>query len=69
MGRISLLAISGLLFWWSGELVLLLLAAGFLWQLFRKQIPATGAFAVQLYYAALMSALAWLLHSMPLVKP
>ena len=36
MGRISLLVFSGLLFWWSGEMVLLLLAAGFAWQLYRK---------------------------------
>jgi Zn-dependent protease len=69
MGRISLLAISGLLFWWSGELVLLLLAVGFAWQLFRKRIPAGGTVAVQLYFAALLAALAWLLHATPLVKP
>lgn len=66
LGRISLLAISALLFWWSGQLVLLLLVAGFAWQLFRKPIPAAGALAVQLYFAALLATLAWLLHATPL---
>ncbi len=68
LGRISLLAVSALLFWWSGQLVLLLLAAGFAWQLFRKPIPAAGAFAVQIYFAALLAALAWLLHATPLPR-
>jgi Zn-dependent protease len=68
LGRISLLAVSVLLFWWSGQLVLLLLAAGFAWQLFRKPIPAAGAFAVQIYFAALLAALAWLLHATPLPR-
>jgi Zn-dependent protease len=69
MGRISLLIFSALLFWWSGEIVLLLLAAGFLWQLFRKPIPTDGSVAVQLYFAALLAALAWLLHATPIVRP
>jgi hypothetical protein len=68
LGRISLLAISALLFWWSGQLVLLLLAAGFAWQLFRKPTPATGAFTVQLYFAAMLAALAWLLHATPIAR-
>jgi Zn-dependent protease len=65
-GRASLLVFSCLLFWWSGEVALLLLAAGFAWQLFRKQCPAEGSVTVQLYYAGLLAALAWLLHAMPL---
>jgi Zn-dependent protease len=69
MGRLSLLVFSGLLFWWSGELVLLMLGAGFLWQLYRKQIPSDGSVAVQLYFAGVLGALAWLLHAMPLVRP
>jgi Zn-dependent protease len=68
-GRIGLLAISGLLFWWSGEVVLLMLAAGFVWQLFRKQIPREGAMPVQLYFAAVLASLAWLLHATPLARP
>ena len=68
MGRISLLAFSLLLYWWSGELVLLLVAAGFVWQLYRKQIPADGSVAVQLYFAAVLVALTWLLHATPLTR-
>jgi hypothetical protein len=49
--------------------VLLLLAVGFAWQLFRKPIPAAGTFAVQLYFAVLVAALAWLLHATPMVRP
>jgi Zn-dependent protease len=64
-GRVGLLAVSALLFWWSGQAVLLLLAAGFAWQLFRKRFPAEGAISVQLYYVAVVVALAWVLHAMP----
>ena len=67
-GRLSLLAFSVLLFWWSGQGTLLLLAAGFAWQLYRKPIPASGSVPVQLYYATLMAALAWLLHATPLAR-
>ena len=69
MGRLSLLVVSLLLWRWSGELVLLLLAAGFAWQLFRKRIPASGALGVQLYFAALLASLAWLLHATPMANP
>jgi len=68
MGRISLLAFSVLLYWWSGEMTLLLLAAGFVWQLFRKAIPTDGSVTVQLYFAGLLAVLAWLLHAMPLTR-
>jgi len=68
MGRLSLLVFSALLFWWSGQVVLLLLAAGFAWQLYRKQIPDDGSVAVQLYFAALLAALAGLLHATPLPR-
>jgi Zn-dependent protease len=68
MGRISLLVFSLLLYWWSGEIVLLLLAAGFAWQLYRKQIPVDGSVAVQLYFAAVLVALTWLLHATPLAR-
>jgi len=68
MGRVSLLAISALLFWWSGEVVLLMLAAGFAWQLYRKQIPTQGALAVQLYFAGVVASLAWLLHATPVLR-
>ncbi len=68
MGRISLLVFSVLLFWWSGQATLLLLAAGFAWQLYRKPIPADGSVAVQLYFAALLASLAWLLHATPLTS-
>jgi Zn-dependent protease len=65
MGRISLLVFSGLLFWWTGEMTLLLVAAGFAWQLFRKAIPNDGSVTVQLYFAGLLTVLAWLLHTTP----
>ncbi len=68
MGRVSLLVFSLLLFWWSGQPTLLLLAAGFAWQLYRKPIPADGSVTVQLYFAALLAALAWLLHATPLAS-
>jgi Zn-dependent protease len=68
MGRISLLIFSALLFWWTGELTLLFVAAGFAWQLYRKPIPAGGSVAVQLYFAALLAALAWLLHVTPIAR-
>ena len=68
MGRVSLLVFSGLLFWWTGELVLLLLVAGFAWQLFRKQIPVDGSVTVQLYFAGLLAVLAWLIHVTPVAK-
>ncbi len=48
--------------------MLLLLAAGFAWQLYRKPIPADGSVAVQLYFAAVLAALAWLLHATPLTS-
>jgi len=68
MARVSLLVFSVLLFWWSGEIVLLLLAAGFAWQLYRKQIPNDGSVAVQLYFAVVLAALTWLLHVTTLAK-
>ena len=68
MGRVSLLVFSVLLFWWSGQATLLLLTAGFAWQLYRKPIPSDGSVAVQLYYATLIAALAWLLHATPLAR-
>jgi Zn-dependent protease len=68
MGRISLLLFSGVLFWWTGEATLLFLAAGFAWQLYRKPLPQDGSVTVQLYYAALLAALAWLLHATPLAR-
>lgn len=68
VGRISLLVFTGLLFWWSGQGTLLLLAAGFAWQLYRKPIPSDGSVAVQLYFAGLLAALTWLLHATPLAR-
>lgn len=68
VGRASLLVFTGLLFWWSGQVMLLLLAAGFAWQLYRKEIPTDGSVTVQLYFAGLLAALAWLLHATPLVR-
>ncbi len=68
MGRISLMVFSALLYWWSGEITLLLLAVGFGWQLYRKQIPADGSVRVQVYFAAVLAALAWLLHATTLAR-
>jgi Zn-dependent protease len=69
MGRISLLVFSGLLFWWTGEATLLIVAAGFAWQLYRKPIPTDGSVTVQLYFAVLLATLAWLLHATPIARP
>jgi Zn-dependent protease len=66
LGRASLLVFSMLLCWWSGEVMLLLVAAGFAWQLFRKEFPEQGSVTVQLYYGGLLATLTWLLHAMPL---
>jgi Zn-dependent protease len=68
VGRASLLVFSVLLFWWSREASLLLLAAGFGWQLYRKEYPVDGSVTVQLYFAGLLTALAWLLHVTPLAR-
>jgi dolichyl-phosphate-mannose--protein O-mannosyl transferase len=68
MGRISLLLFAGVLFWWTGQATLLLLAAGFAWQLYRKPIPRDGSITVQLYFAGLLTVLAWLLHVTPLTR-
>jgi Zn-dependent protease len=68
VGRVSLLVFTGLLFWWSGQVMLLLLAAGFAWQLYHKEIPADGSVKIQLYFAGLLAALAWLLHATPLAR-
>lgn len=68
LGRISLLVFAVLLFWWTGQLTLLLVAAGFGWQLYRKPIPHDGSVTVQIYFAALMTVLAWLLHVTPLTN-
>lgn len=65
-GRISLGVFSVLLFLWSGEGMLLLPAAGFFWQLFRKEFPEQGSAVVQLYFGGLLALLTWLLHAMPL---
>jgi Zn-dependent protease len=66
MGRISLMVLSLLLFWWTGQLTLLFLAAGFAWQLYRKQVPQEGSLRVQIYFAVLLAGLSWLLHATPI---
>ena len=68
MGRASLLVFALLLFWWTGQPTLLFVAAGLGWQLYNKPIPADGSVTVQIYFAALMSVLAWLLHITPLAN-
>ena len=68
VGRVSLLVFTGLLFWWSGQMMLLLLVAGFAWQLYRKEIPADGSVKVQLYFAGLLAAFVWLLRATPLAR-
>lgn len=68
VGRASLLVFCVLLFWWSREASLLFVAAGFAWQLYRKEFPAEGSVTVQWYFAGLLAALAWLLHATPLTR-
>ncbi len=65
MARGSLLAFCLLLWWWSGELTLLLPAAGFTWQLFRGEETENSSLRVQLLFAALLGVLGWLIHATP----
>ncbi len=43
-------------------------AAGLLWQLYRKELPAQSSLSVQLYFAGVIGCLAWLLHFTPLPR-
>jgi Zn-dependent protease len=69
LGRFSLLLFCGVLLWWTHEAVLLFLGLGFVWQLYRERSAPEGSMPVQLYYSALLAALAWLLHVTPVVRP
>jgi len=66
-GRVWLLVLSVFLFCSSGEVVLLFVAIGFAWQLFRKQFPAEGSLSVQIYFAVVLAALTLLLRATPQV--
>jgi Zn-dependent protease len=69
--RLALLAASVGLWWWSGEGLFLLVAAGALWRLFtlvRKSShdrPEEEGWDTLLYYLAVMAALALTLHLIP----
>ncbi len=65
MARGSLLAFCLLFWWWSGELMMLLPAAGFTWQLFRGEETENSSLRVQLLFAVLLAVLGWLMHATP----
>ncbi len=67
-GCFSLMLFCGVLFWWTSQPVLLLVMAGFAWQLYRKQMPVAGSLRVQIYLAALLAVLGWLMHATPLAR-
>jgi Zn-dependent protease len=69
--RLALLVASVGLWWWSGEGLFLLVAAGTLWRLFTltrssmNDRPEEEGWDTLLYYLAVMAALALTLHMLP----
>ncbi|HEX4322976.1 MAG TPA: site-2 protease family protein [Acidobacteriaceae bacterium] len=63
--RAALLATSLGLWYYTGEGIFVLVAAGFLWRLFTKDKPAQFDWSTLAYYAALLAALAVVLHASP----
>jgi Zn-dependent protease/uncharacterized Zn finger protein (UPF0148 family) len=65
MARGSLLVFCLVLWWWSGELTLLLPAAGFAWLVYRGGETESSSLRVQLLFATLLGVLGWLIHATP----
>lgn len=63
--RGALLAAAVGLWLFSGETIFLFVAAGFAWRLFTRDKPEQGDWSTWAYYAALLVALAVLLHAVP----
>lgn len=67
-GCLSLLLFSSVLFWWTAQPVLLLVMAGFGWQLYKKRQPVEGSLRVQLCFAVLLAVLGWLMYAAPVAR-
>ena len=65
MARGSLLVFCLVLWWWSGELTLLLPAAGFAWLVYRGAETDNSSLRVQVLFATLLGVLGWLIHATP----
>ncbi|MGA2852081.1 MAG: site-2 protease family protein [Terracidiphilus sp.] len=64
-GRVTLLALAVGLWAYTGSLIFLLVAAGMVWRLFTKDMPPREDWGTCLYYAAVLAALAFVLHVTP----
>ncbi|MFC5865104.1 site-2 protease family protein [Acidicapsa dinghuensis] len=65
MERGVLMVMCVALWFYSGETIFLFAAAGFVWRLFTRDRPQEQDWSTWAYYAALLVALAVLLHAMP----
>ena len=64
-GRATLLVVAVGLSVYTGSLIFLLVAAGMIWRLFTKDKPPREDWGICLYYAAVLAALAFVLHVTP----
>ena len=64
-GRATLLVVAVGLSVYTGSLIFLLVAAGMIWRLFTKDKPTREDWGICLYYAAILAALAFVLHVTP----
>jgi len=65
MGRAALLVLTIGVWYYTGEGIFLLVAAGFAWRLYTKDKPQENDWGAWAYYAALMIALGVLFHATP----
>lgn len=63
--RGALMALAVGLWFFSGETIFLFVAGGFVWRLFTRDRPQQGDWGIMAYYAALLVALAVLMHAVP----
>ena len=64
-GHVALLALCVGLWAYTGSLIFLLVAAGMVYRLFTKDKPTHEDWGICLYYAAVLAALAFVLHVTP----
>ena len=64
-GRATLVAVAIGLSVYTGSLIFLLVAAGMIWRLFTNNKPTHEDWGTCLYYAAILAALAFVLHVTP----
>ena len=64
-GRVALLALCVGLSAYTGSLIFLFVAAGMIYRLFTKDKPTHEDWGICLYYAAILAALAFVLHVTP----